>query len=195
MSAVDLEAEMSAATRRVRKQHVDRMVAHGVSVAAMQQLFPQQYVFGLDRVRTTPDGLYEPEDGGGWAAVVPVVQWPEINPYGLPALLMGEIVDLVAFHLDSPMRWWWRVGHAWLLGEDLLDDRGESVAVVATPLDWLACGGDAVCILDWRAPASCWSVLRHGPALSFTDDTLRQRVRKALVANTPLPIMEYSHAC
>ena len=82
-----------------------------------------------------------------------------------------------------------------VLGHELLADNvGEPVPVVRTPADWLSASGRALCLLDWSDASPAWRWLRAGPALSFTDEALRQQVRNALVRSAPMPPMELQDA-
>jgi hypothetical protein len=102
-----------------------------------------------------------------------------------------EIFDLIAVRSSDPARWLWRNGRAWALGADLIG-RGAPLRVVPTPFDWLREGGQALCILDWAAPAYCWELLRGELALELPDADLRNRLRNALMQNAALPPMEVS---
>lgn len=70
----------------------------------------------------------------------------------------GEIVDLVAWFVTDPCRWWTRKGVATILGERAIVRAGwnvEPVNLYRTPGEWLhaSAGGDdfAACIVDWQA--------------------------------------------
>jgi hypothetical protein len=185
--SVDLEDEMFAAVDRVRRIHLDHLMAMGVPMAAIAALGSQQTVFGVARASLAGDGLYEPDPDG-----VPVV----IQPVMVAERELGDagISDLIAWRSSDPSRWWWRHGVGWLLGEHLLEDRGEPVPCVETPLAWLKTGGQAVALLDWSAPAQCWAALRQGPALRFTCPTLRARVHNHLMQSIRLPDLELADA-
>ena len=184
---LDLEAEMFAATARVRQIHLDHIIALGVPAGAIASLGSRQPVFGVGRARLGSDSLFEPDADGVAVVVQPaMIADPEPGDHG--------IRDLIAWRSSDPSRWWWRDGGGWLLGEHLLEDRGEPVACVETPLDWLKVGGEALCILDWTAPPQCWASLRHGPALRFTCPNLRARVRNHLTQSIRLPGMELADA-
>lgn len=181
---IGLDEEMWVAVGNVRQVHLDRIEALGVSRWTIASLGAVQPPLGIQRVRWLPEGLYEPDPDGEAAAILPVCQW---NALGLVG-----VVDLIAWKTGMPSDWRWRVGHGWALGDHLLDD-DLPVPVVATPLDWLKAGGDALCILDWSAPPQCWARLRSGPSLQFSDDATRQLMRNKLVATAPMPIMEIAH--
>jgi len=96
-------------------------------------------------------------------------------------------MDLLALRTSSPGAWLWRVGGGWALGiSSLCDPGGEPVTVVATPLDWLAHGGKAACILDWSDNSPVWSALRAGPSLIVDDEVLRNRISPALRRTAPI---------
>jgi hypothetical protein len=183
----DLAAEMFAASSRVRQIHLDHLFALGVPVAALAWLGSVQPAFGVARARLGGDGSFEPDPDGVSVIVQPILAAE--REWGDPGIL-----DLIAWHSSDPSRWWWRRGDGWLLGEHLLEDRGEPVACVQTPLDWLRAGGDALCLLDWAAPPQLWEALRHGPALRFTCPNLRARVQHHLTQSIRLPDLELADA-
>lgn len=76
----------------------------------------------------------------------------------------GELVDVVAVSSTCRDEWALRTGLGWALGAGAIDevhkvlasDMGEKKKRVrlrlhATPFDWLAAGGDGLCVLDWCA--------------------------------------------
>ena len=140
----------------------------------------RHHPFGTARITDCGSGLFEPDPDGKRALIVPVYE-------------NDDLVDLVAFQTATAEHWLSRLGIGWALGlEDGLERYrwGDPLPIHKTPLDWLKAAGDALCILDWSAPPQCWARLRSGPSLQFTDDTLRLRVRNALVANVAMPPME-----
>ena len=183
MNGRGLDAEMWAAVEAVRLPHIRRMQALGVPLRAVAELGAELPPFGLSRVRWLADGLYEPDPAGDPAAIMPVPGPDEAE--------LGELglIDLIAFPTSQPSRWSWRVGNAWMLGEWWLGQLDE-LTVVETPVRWLARAGLAVCILDWDAPASCWSALRSTPLLRFENETLKARVERAMRQAVMLPQME-----
>src|SRR5262249_25288794 len=100
------------------------------------------HIPGLGLQAIEPDGgLYRPADRGRPAVIAPVFDGPtpsftEPSGYGE----MPQIIDLVAFRLSEPWRWWRRTGLALYLGEHLImrsNTWQTPVRVVATPLAWL----------------------------------------------------------
>ncbi|MCT2559243.1 hypothetical protein N0B51_09625 [Tsuneonella sp. YG55] len=183
MKGRDLLAEMEAAASRVRLPHLERLRALGVPYESLGALGRDEHTFGAGRAVLGSDGLFQPDEHGE-PVVIQAVNDDLVRKHGEVGL-----IDLIAWRTDEPARWWWRTGSAWALGFELLDG-DEPVVVVATPCDWLAAAGRACCILDWSERSPAWPAMRAGPPLSFTNDTLRQRVRNALVATAPLPSME-----
>ena len=187
MSGVDLPGEMFAAAARVRAIHLRHVVALGAPLTAIAALGANQYVFGIERARLCPDGLFEPDPDGVPVIVQPVMAaYREFGDHG--------ILDLICWRSSDPSRLWWRRGEGWALGEHLIEDRGEPVLCVETPLSWLGARGEAICILDWSAPRQFWAALRHGPALRFTSPNLQARVRNHLTQSIRLPEMELADA-
>ena len=60
--------------------------------------------------------------------------------------------DLVAWMADTPDTWHVKEGDQPILGARMLHLAvawGDSVMIHPTPADWVAAGGDGICILDW----------------------------------------------
>ncbi len=183
-----LEAEAEAAGRRVRMAHIQRLRDLGVPPEAWKWIGQHQLPFGFATIADLPDGLYQPDPEGKPAMIVPVTM-PEVHEglWGQP-ITMFPVVDIIAFQTSQPVAWRWRTGHAWALGEHLLADPiGGPVEIVATPLAWLAAGGDACCILDWSPSSPAWAALRTGPELVVTDRFLEAKLVKAMTRAAPRP--------
>jgi hypothetical protein len=186
VTGAGLLAEMQSAIARVGTVHLERICALGCPPAALARLSGQQPTVGVARIEPCLDGLFSFSEAGEPAVIQACVD---------PDRELGDagLIDLLAWLPTDPARWWWRVGTAAVLGDEMLQ-YGEPVPVVETPLAWLASEGRSLCILDWSAQSPCWSVLRSGPPLTFTDDTLRLRVRHSLVQSAPMPTLEFKHA-
>ena len=94
---------------------------------------------GAAKVR--PNGnTYEPDPDG-------------ISAWIIPCMDGGETIDLLAFSLDTPAKWWLRLGLAAFLGGDALGDAmmDEPVRVFRTAASWLraAAPTDGLVILNW----------------------------------------------
>lgn len=188
MAKPDFVQEARTAVANVRQCHIDRLLALGVPGAALAKIGSVQPPFGILGVRELNGSLFEPADDGRPALVVPVAK-PIVREISGLAIDDVEIVDLIAVRSSDPARWLWRDGQGWALGAGLIG-RGAPLRVVPTPFDWLREGGDALCILDWGAPAHCWELLRNEIALELPGKELRSRVRNALVRHAALPPME-----
>ena len=96
-----------------------------------------QAALGKAGITTRPDGLYETDRSGEWAAVVGVF---DAN---------NEIGDLVAWFLEKPGQWWRRTGDIPILGaRDLAIAAygGGAINLHPTPEAWLLARGDGVCV-------------------------------------------------
>ena len=183
MNGAALQAEYDAAAARMRSIHFEGLKALGVSMQALGRLSGKQPTVGMATIEVSKDGTFTPSPGGKPACIVAVV-----DPYNR-GLGSSGIFDLVAFRSSDPRKWWLRAGNAYALADYLLDF-ADPVRVVRTPIDWLAAGGDALCILDWSPSSPVWSALRPGPELLFYDDALRLAVKSALISAAPLPPMK-----
>jgi hypothetical protein len=74
----------------------------------------------------------------------------------------GELIDAAALASHSRNEWALCTGDGWALGMDLIDDVHRALAaeqkrlrlrLYGTPFDWLAGGGDGLCVLDWSQSA------------------------------------------
>ena len=174
--------EMDQAAAAVRLPHLERLKELGVPYAKLAELNAEQHTVGVARVTDAGGGLFGyAAEGFGACLVAAVDRWRMPDEAG--------VFDIIAFSPGKPERWWGRRGLAFALGDHLLD-LDEPVHVVATPVQWLACGGDALVILDWSLRSPVWSALRRGPSLQFDNDELRFKVRNMLVQAAPMPPME-----
>ncbi len=147
-----------------------------------------QAQFGVMRVQGLSGGLYQPDPEGVSSVIMPVVT-PEYHDgvFG-EAIILRPIVDLIAFQTNAPARWLWRTGNAWALGSHLLaGPTGEPTHIVATPLEWMNAGGDAVCLLDWSDQSPAWAYLRTVPDLIVDNDMLAARLAAGIDRATPRP--------
>lgn len=183
MNTLDLQSEMERAASRMRSIHFDGLKALGVPMATLGALSAKQYTVGMATIEAGEDGTFIPSPDGVPACIVAAV-----DPYNRPLGGSG-LFDLVAFRPSDPRKWWLRTGNAYALGDHLLD-LAQPVRVVRTPVEWLATGGYAVCILDWSPSSPVWGELRSGPDLLFQDDVLRQSVRSALIGAALPPAMK-----
>lgn len=142
-----LVEEHMRARRQLSPPHACRLREMGVS---SEIIF--DWALGVDRI--CPNGrTYQPGDGSG-ALIVPVFEWQSLRPnldhrgQLLPEDEWPEpeiiLVDLVAFKLAQPDRWWLRRGEpALVLG--FLED---GARLFKTPLAWLQGGCEGVCIVN-----------------------------------------------
>ena len=102
---------------------------------------------------STVGRLFISDPFGGAAFVLPVYDGEpvgELNPDP-----MVPLIDLLAFRLEEPDRWWLRCGIPNLvLGKNQLINAmltGSNTALHATPLEWLRAGCEGCCPLDLAA--------------------------------------------
>lgn len=152
----NLASEMNAAGLSVRQVHLDRLRALGVSNATIATMGERGWPFGVTNAEPVGGGYYQPGEGA-----------PHII---LPVVEDGVLVDLVAFRSTAPNDWLLRVGNGSCLGLEEGLSRwtwyapadpdakppkyqvGQPTHLFSTPLDWLAGGGEGLCVLDWEAP-------------------------------------------
>lgn len=167
---MSLHDDCDRALSNVRKAHIDHLLSLGVAPEALAALGARQAPFGVECIETDDAGRWWPDPEGKRAMVVPVVE-------------RGELIDVVAYRTSQPVRWWWRVGCASLLGADVMERSvwpGDKLHVVGTPLAWIAAGGEACCILDWGLPDYEVAALRDQHELVCDTPILAGRLRKRL---------------
>lgn len=94
------------------------------------------------RITTSADGTYKREPSGR-----PAIIWPVRDSE-------RETVNLVAWHVETPTRWWMLYGDDCpLLGARQLAVAryfGDSIRLHPTPQEWLLANRDGVVILRWN---------------------------------------------
>lgn len=64
------------------------------------------------------------------------------------------LVDLIAWRIEQPERWWYRRGELGLVLGAIEIERarhfGHSLHLYRTPLNWLRARGRGACVLDWQ---------------------------------------------
>lgn len=176
-----IDKDLKAALANTRQRHIDRLLALGVSPAALATLGSRQLPFGALTIDVDDAGRWWPDAAGFPAMVVPVRE-------------RGEDMDIIAFRTDAPARWWWRIGCASMLGADLLACTylpGDRLDVVSTPIGWIAAAGEAVCILDWDCPEYELSPLRDRDELVCDSPMLAARLRRRLSQARRLPAITH----
>lgn len=170
-----LEAELKAAAWAVKKEHLPRLFALGISRSTIAELGRHHYGFGLVNAIAGEDGLYVPGDGE-----------PHLV---LPVYESGELVDLVAFRSCDPEHWLWRTGDGSALGLEWgwgMLHNGEPLTISATPLDWLRAGCEGLCVLDWDAPELAIE-LADFAAIHCPDAITARLLKKSLTKPQRLP--------
>ena len=138
--------------------------------------------FGIARIATSADGLFQPD------------------PKGEPAVLigvddsLGRLGDLCAWIPDAPGRWWLRTGDCPILGAEAIANAaedGRSIRLWSTPQQWLM-AKPRDCI---RPTAACYrvcgtcSVPRRGAILDWSAD-LRQTFQGVASVHCDHPELE-----
>jgi hypothetical protein len=168
----DLESEFN--------QGVTRLLRAGCLLPGDLCLY---LTIGVQRIEM--DGhFYQPASHGPIALVVPVYTGPTPS-FMTPADEWTELIDLVAFSISDPHRWWRRTGLANFLGEHLIPSSvtwKRPLQVFATPLDWIKGYGQGVCPLTEEVLA-----LRDAPRLLFDDVDFASQVERQLSRPFPIP--------
>ncbi|WP_126174359.1 hypothetical protein [Altericroceibacterium xinjiangense] len=193
MNSAELLAEFDAYERALRQQHLEHVRRLGL-LEGIAQVGQHQPPAGMAHIRTLPNALWEPDDAGTAAMILPVCRWTVFDAFGIE-IETPELVDLIAFRTSSPASWLWRTGTGWALGEDqLIFPNGDPLLLVSTPLEWLRAGGTAVCLLDWSASSPAWAHLLTSGELLTDTPHLAARIDRALRQSIRLPRVEVAHA-
>ncbi len=133
-------------------------------------------------IRPLSNGLWDPAEESDAEAIDCML----LPVYG-PNLC---VVDVVAWEMFKPSRWWLRNGCATYLGEAAITQANRAhkpVELVGTPKEYLARSGYAVCILDWGTDLAsiegapvCGFFSRDGSLALQLKDTIAERRRAAV---------------
>ena len=132
----DLADEFATAVCSLTPQRIEWLRSAGIPDEA---IFAEPLMVGASPVETYGGGFYEPRDEGPLAVLVPA---------GTPTAIGWDLVDIIAFHLERPERWWRRTGEGQVLGT-MGRFSVEPQRLHSRPLDWLHDQGRGLCPLDW----------------------------------------------
>jgi hypothetical protein len=123
------------------------------------------------------NGRWEQRFQGDDAYIVPVYE-----------PIDGELVDLVAFRLETPKSYWTLDGRAPFLGYDALyeaEARQQPLMVYESPLEWLKDDQRGIVILDWQHHWPLW--LANVPALRCRGIPFGRRLHATLQRPLEIP--------
>ena len=113
---------------------------------------------GVARIQTYRDGLFEFNDDGIRAFMMPVTD----------AGRYSDIIDTLAFRPADPTTWWLHQGATSVLGDVTALDPDRPARIYATPLDWLAAAGAGLVVFDQLGAAPLLRMLTEdGPGVLF----------------------------
>lgn len=192
MNTRDLSEEMGAARDAMTLAHYDELARHRIST----DLSAWYGLVGAARVRVT-GGIYQPVPDGDPAYITPIRVYDALSPEALQpdicALILGHLVDLVAWHPRHPSRWALRRDAATWLGciePQYLDP--PPVHVRRSPLAWLQANCDGLVILN-REPAAAYMLLTGLSAIVAEDTEHEAELRRLVQRPWPLPRITAAH--
>ena len=151
---IDLEAEFAAAVT---------LLSTLIAESARPKLIGEFGVWPVEVVA----GLYQPlEPGGGDLSVI------------LPSRHGNELIDLVAYDMADPGKWWLRTGVGEWIGADHVEEcdfKELPVRLHGTPQGWLAAGGTGACVLTTRSFGAHAQLMR-AKGIVCDDDAHAARV-------------------
>jgi len=173
MNPAELAAELAGAAGHIGATEMDALKRCGVTGAALVKAVHRCWPFSpIGGARICTDGdLWQPDEAGRPAILQPVITY-------------GVLIDVVAWRLDAPSRWWRRTGYAAALGDDAIDGAAihfdgeeDPLTLHCSPVAWLAAGGSGACLLDWTVAA----ITLAGVHRFLTDDpSLARQIDRAL---------------
>lgn len=182
---IDLEGELGRALGALTLGHRRALVDAGIPNSMML------FMVGVQHVAVAGD-RYEPSDGGAFAFVTPVRVADatldlidDIDHLSAPSF--GDLIDLVAWHPDTPSRWATRLGNATFLGAVPPQLEGASpVRIRRTPLAWLRAGAAGLAVLS-RNRLHAQRVLLQCRQLEAEDDDHRRTIEALLRTPARIP--------
>lgn len=130
------------------------------------------------RIITFADGRYKRDSSGR-----PAIIWPVLNSE-------RELVDTLAWHVETPTRWWLRYADDCpLLGARQLAVAryfGDSIQLHPTPQHWLLAHGKGVVILRWDFDYR--GLFEGVPSVECDCSALKTRIRDSFRRWEPLVI-------
>lgn len=103
----------------------------------------------------------------------------------------GDLLDLIAFRLETPRSFWTYDGAAAMLGQWNLEHAQyyeEPLLIHECPLDWLRAGCSGVVILEWK---DFWPFTLAGiPALRCSSDDFGRRIKARMERPFTIPAIE-----
>ncbi len=120
------------------------------------------------------DGTWSPSERHGVRAVL----LPIFDPRG------GEdLIDVVAWRVEEPRKWWLRRGIATHLGQQDLEQcwwEDRPIKLISRPRDWMFDSGPSVCILQWTADLR--AILWRAPEVRCADYRMKKYLEARLAA-------------
>jgi hypothetical protein len=184
VSTVDLSGELFTAQCDVTDEHRRKFLRAGIPAMMIHRGF-----VGVTRALTEKN-CYQPIADGRELVMVPARVASPISPEtSNPALAIGygDVVDIVAFSLEAPSRWWLRTGSAQWLGacspQYLTPD---PVFIRKTPLAWLQASGDGLVVLRDEPRETQWLLLPLR-RIAVADHVFGRKLKRFLELPATIP--------
>jgi hypothetical protein len=186
-----LEAEWRAALDGLTLEDARLLAKHGLPLAALVAFGFEDYARLVGCMPMRIEGrLWEPDPAGHRGFVTPVRSRGDARDMLADDIIIsGPLVDLVAWHPETPQQWATRAGIAdWLGAWDpgLAHDRKAPVQVWRAPLGWLRAWCDGVVPLTADRAELYW-LLVDMPAIDAEDAAHAAELRWALQRPYPVP--------
>lgn len=171
----DLTTTWDAACQSFGRPDFLRLVGDGIASRCITDAMTDREI-GADDI-AIKSGRWERRFMGDRAVVIPV-----------HAPTDGELIDLVAFRIETPRSYWSMDGRAVMLGYDSLTRAafmGEPLMVHECPMDWLRAGRTGIVILGWE---HYWPAYLAGvPALRTMTAEFGRKLHDKLAAPLSIP--------
>jgi hypothetical protein len=201
MKTASLRAEWLAALRGLRIEDAQLLARHGLNLALLVDLGIESYAVVVGALPMRIEGRrWLPDDSGVRGFVTPVRGHGIADARDLFAdetVINGPLIDLVAWHPETPHEWATRTGVAeWLGAWDpgIAHERAEPVRVWRAPFAWLRGWMDGIVPLTTDR-ATLHRLLMDMPVIRAEDEAHARQLRRARNYRPyPLPAIEWPRA-
>jgi hypothetical protein len=191
MKTAALQAEWLAALRGLELDDARLLARHGLNLPLLVEFGFDAYALMVGALPMRIEGRrWWPDPAGQRGFVAPVRTRGDARDLLADEIVIdGPLVDLVAWHPETPDQWATRTGAAsWLGAWDpgIAAERQEPVRVWRAPFAWLRGWMEGVVPLTTER-AELYRLLADMPAIVAEDEAHKVALRRALQRPYPLP--------
>jgi hypothetical protein len=196
MKTAPLQAEWLAALRCLELDDARLLVRYGLNLPLLVDLGFDAYTLMVGAAPMRVEGRrWWPDPEGRRGFVTPVRARRDARDLLADEIVIsGPLVDLVAWHPETPQQWATRAGIAERLGAwdpGIAYDRNEPIRVWRAPFAWLKAWMSGVVPLTTDL-AELHRLLVDMPAIRAEDPVHGQQLKQALSRPYPLPVVSWA---